>query len=79
MMTGFGMGFGLVGLLLMALFWGGLILLAVWFVKALFGTGNSSSNATRYPGTDAREILDQRYARGEITPEQYELIKQDLA
>lgn len=37
MMGQFGMGFGLLGLLMIIIFWGLLILLAVWLVKALFG------------------------------------------
>ncbi|HEX6302644.1 MAG TPA: SHOCT domain-containing protein [Anaerolineales bacterium] len=75
-MMGFGMGF--FGLLFMLLFWGGLILLAVWLAKALF-QGNRSAGSSSRPTNSAREILDQRYARGEITREQYELMKQDLS
>jgi putative membrane protein len=76
MMTGFGMGFGLIGILLMLLLLGGLIALAVLAIRALAGTNPSAPDA-RYSST-AREILDQRYARGEITREQYEQMKTDL-
>jgi len=79
MMTGFGMGFGLIGLLFMILFWGGLAFGAVWLVRALFDNRQGPSQklpADRQPR--ARDILDQRYARGEITREQYELMKSDL-
>ncbi|GAB4577372.1 MAG: hypothetical protein Fur0022_01030 [Anaerolineales bacterium] len=74
MMTGFGF-MGFFGLILMVLFWGGLIALAVWLVKALFSSGRAN-----YPpaGNNPREILDQRYARGEINREEYELMKRDL-
>jgi putative membrane protein len=76
--AGFGMGFGILGLLFMLIFWGGLILLAVWLVRALF-----SANASRGPNTggsdqSAQQILDQRYARGEISREQYEIMKNDI-
>jgi len=79
-MMGFGMGFGLVGLLLMFLFVGGLILLAVWAVKAIFVNSSSSQSSTPESSSHstAQEILDQRYARGEITRQQYELMKQDI-
>lgn len=79
MMTGFGMGFGVIGLLFMALFWGVLIFGGVWLVRVLFNNRGPSQNLPldRQPG--AREILDQRYARGEITQEQYELMKRDIA
>lgn len=76
MMMGFGMG--LFGLFFMLLFWGGLILLAVWLAKALF-QGNRSTGSSSSPTNSAREILDQRYARGEITREQYDLMKQDIS
>jgi putative membrane protein len=77
MMTGLGLGMGFFGLILMVLFWGGLIALGVWLVKAIFSPGQASHP----PGGSAaspREILDQRYARGEITRTQYEQMKQDL-
>jgi putative membrane protein len=79
MMTGFGMGFvGLFGLLFIFLFFGGLILLAAWAAKSVLSTGGPSQPTSLVQGPNAREILDQRYARGEITREQYELMKQDL-
>lgn len=80
-MMGFGMGFGLLGLLTMLLFWGGLIFLAVWLVRTILSknsTHNSSSMQKR-DGSNAHEILAQRYARGEITREQYEIMKRDIS
>jgi len=70
------MGFGFIWMLL---FWGGLILLAVWLIAVLFPTnpqppsGNASSTQTR-----ARDILDQRYAHGELSQAQYEEMRQML-
>jgi putative membrane protein len=75
----FGMGFGIVGLLLMLLFWGGLIFGAVWLVRALFQVGAQSGPSGRTDRDNSpRDILDQRYARGEITRQQYEGMRQDL-
>jgi len=79
MMTGIGMGFGGIGLILMFLFWGGLILGGVWLVKTVFAnnqhkqSGNSASTQS-----SSREILDLRYVRGEISKDEYEIMKQDL-
>jgi uncharacterized membrane protein len=72
------MGFGFFGLLLMFLFWALLIGLAVWAVGALFPaagrlTGSTTQNLT------AHQIIDSRYARGELSREQYELMKQDIS
>lgn len=72
-----GMGFGLTGLLFMFLFLVGMIVLAIWLVSVLFPR-------TARPMTlddqdlSARQILDRRYARGEITREQYKTMKQDI-
>lgn len=74
-MMGIGMGFGL---LFMVLFGVGLIALAVWLVGMLFP--HISRRATpSEQAPSARQILDQRYARGEINREEYELMKQDMS
>ena len=75
--SGLGLGFGLLGFLFMLIFWGGLILLAVWLVRALFSTNASRHRNADDNNLNARQILDQRYARGEINREQYEIMKQD--
>ena len=67
------MGFGMIGGML--LFWIGLIVLAVLLVRGLFHSGRSST--TSQPPS-ARQILEQRYARGEINQEQFRLMSKDL-
>lgn len=65
------MGFGFVG---MFLFWGVLVLLlaggGVVLARWLAGTGS----ATTPTQPTARQVLDARLARGEISPEEYEAI-----
>lgn len=58
-------GMGWQGLLLMLLLWGGVIALILWGVSSLFPTGRVSVEA------DALEILRRRYARGEISREEF--------
>jgi putative membrane protein len=62
MMGGYGLmaGFGWLGMVVMALFWIGAIVLIVW--------GLTHVLSTRQPTVelDAEEILKRRYARGEI-------------
>jgi putative membrane protein len=73
-----GMGFGFTGLLFMLLIWGGLIALAVWLISTLFPRSARPAS----PGDQdlsAHQILDRRYARGEITREQYESMKRDIS
>ena len=62
----------------MVLFWGGLIALAVWLVRTLFNRAPQLPPFQGSGGATAQQVLDTRYARGEITKEQYELMKQDL-
>ena len=75
-MMGLGMG---VGLLLMLLFWGLLIAGALWLAKAVFMGHDRPNGAPEGPELKPGEILDLRYARGEISREEYERIRADLA
>lgn len=74
MMGGMSMmvGMGWLGILTMALFWIGVILLVIWGVSALFPTQQRSSEP------DALEILRQRFARGEISREEFEQMRAAL-
>jgi putative membrane protein len=67
------MGFGMIGGML--IFWIILIILAVFLVRGLFQ--NNQRNLADQP-LSARQILEQRYARGEINREQYQLMLKDL-
>lgn len=70
------MGFGMLGG--MFLFWVVLIVLAVLLVRGMFQTNQSvGSNHANTP-ISAREILEQRYARGEITQEQFLQMRKDF-
>lgn len=70
MSGGFGMGFG-GGFML--LFWILLIVALAWLVKAL--VGRDSEVAER---RTALEILDERYASGEIDEAAYRRVRADL-
>jgi len=67
------MGFGMMGGMLV--FWVIIIVLAVLLVKGLFG--NNGAHA-KNNGATAKQILDERYARGEITQEQYQTMVKDI-
>ena len=66
MMGGYGAmaGFGWLGMLVMALFWIGVILLVIWGLRSVI--------APQQPNVvlDAEEILKQRFAQGEISREE---------
>ncbi|MEE8418611.1 MAG: SHOCT domain-containing protein [Dehalococcoidales bacterium] len=57
----------------MVFFWGGLIALVVWGVKKLTGRNGSSSRQAPL------DIAKERYAKGEISEEEFQRLKKDLA
>ena len=69
---GWGMGFGMIG---MVLFWGlvtlGIVVLVRWLGRLSASTGPRPSKA-------ALDILDERYARGEIDKQELQARKRDL-
>lgn len=72
------MGFGFVGLFVMLVFWGLIIAGAVWLIKSIFpGVGIPNGRGSQQH-LSAPEILEHRYARGEITREQYLGMIEDL-
>ncbi len=70
--------YGWIGLVINALVIGAVIWLVVWAVRRLSAGGASAF--LNQPGAEqsAREVLRTRYARGEITREQYLEMLRDL-
>ena len=62
------------GFLLFILFWGAVIWLIVWAVRR--GTERKGIEGTTQSALDIAKV---RYAKGEITKEQFEQIKKDLS
>lgn len=62
-----------VGMLAMALFWIGIILLAIWAIRAVAQPSAPSGSTTPL------DIAKARYARGEISKEEFEQMRKDLA
>ena len=80
--VGMGWGFGLVGLITMVLFWGAVIVGIVLVVRAL--TQQSAPRGGQETGTSAParpralDLLEERYARGEIDREEFLERREDL-
>ena len=77
-MTG-GWGGGWFGMIFMILFWiliiAGAVALIRWLVR---GSGGSSNTTGWQVGPNALAILENRYARGEISRDEFEAKKRDI-
>ena len=71
MMWSFGM-MGWLGMAMMLLFWIGVILLAIALARALFPSERRSSQQV------ALEVLQRRFAAGEISAEEFEQARRAL-
>ena len=70
---GWWMAFGGIWILL---FWGGIIALIVWGISKLAGNTGNNSTSSKYNPLD---IARERYARGDISKEEYIQIKRDVS
>ena len=70
-------GWMVFGSLMMVVFWGLIIALVVWAVKAL--TERPGSGREPLERRDPLDIAKERYARGEISREEFERIRKDLS
>ncbi len=67
---GWWMVFGGLGTLII---WGGIIALIVWGIRRLTGCCGSTTKHS------ALDVAKERYARGDISREQFEQLKKDLS
>jgi putative membrane protein len=72
---GWGMGLGIIGVLFSIVFWVGVIALVVWLITKLVKHENSGKIEKQSP----IDLAKERYARGEITKEEFEQLKKDLS
>ena len=70
MMWGSGLGWWVFGTLMMLVFWGGLAALVILAIRG-WG-GRRGDDAEKPGGSAARFILEERFARGEISREEFE-------
>lgn len=79
MMGSGGFGIGLIGAVFMIVFWilviVGIVLLIKWLVDQ---SARGSHPPMQPPSSQAMDTLKHRYARGEITKEEFDQMKKDL-
>jgi putative membrane protein len=71
-----GMIFGLVFTVVVII---GVVLLVIWLVRRSGSGSHVSSSIPMAPNQSAKDIASARYARGEITREEYQQILADLS
>jgi putative membrane protein len=64
--------YGLFGHVLMLVFWAAIIYFVIWLVR------NNTNRNGNEDSKKALDVLKERYAKGEITKEQFESIKKDI-
>ncbi len=84
MMGGFGFGGMLFGGLMMLVIWLLVIGGVIWLVVTLARGGRIVNSAPSnlggpVPGQTPLDVLNMRYAKGEITKEQYDQLRRDLS
>lgn len=76
-MMGYGWGMGAGGWIAMTVFWVALLALIVWAVVRVFPTGGSRDVGPREETPE--EILDRRFAAGELDAQTYQEMRTTLA
>lgn len=72
-------GWGIFGMLMMAVFWGGIILVVFYAIRGTISR-NDQGLTTLPPQQDrALTILQERYARGEIDHDEFEERRRTLS
>jgi putative membrane protein len=66
-------GYGGMGMIFMALFWFGIVALVVWGIRSTGETRVRQESSTR-----CIEILEQRYARGDIDTDEFRQRRAEL-
>lgn len=76
-MMGYGWGIGAGGWIAMVVFWVALVVLIVWVVARAFPSGGSRGGEVPRQETP-QEVLDRRYAAGELDTESYQSMRATL-
>lgn len=75
-------GFGILWIILHILGWVLAIVIIIWLIRFILGRGRHDRHMRWMEmamGHDrSKDILRERYAKGEVTKEQYESMKKDL-
>jgi putative membrane protein len=72
-------GMGWFGMIMMLLFWALVIAGIVFLIQKLVrSSGDKTSRSNKGADSNAMDILKERYARGEITQDEFEAMKKEI-
>lgn len=77
-MMGNGWGMGLGDWIAMTIFWVGLLILIVWLLSESVRPGRREQHADRSRQETAEQVLDRRYAAGDIDETTYRRMRDTL-
>lgn len=77
-MMGNGWGMGVGGWIAMTIFWVALLVLIVWLVARAFSPGSSARGVERSWQESPDQVLDRRFAAGEIDEATYHRMRDTL-
>jgi putative membrane protein len=72
---GYGYGFGLIHMVVWVVILVAIVVGVIWLVRSFAGTGGQGALPRRSAGLD---VLEERYARGEINRDEYLQKKKDI-
>ena len=78
MLNGFGFG-GIIPPILTILFWVVVIAGGIWLIGSFVSRANSPAPSSQPSVESALDILKKRYARGELTKEQFDAMSREVA
>lgn len=78
-MMGYGWGMGAGGWIAMAIFWIALIALVAWLIARALPSGSAADRGRSTGIETAAQVLDRRYAAGEIDNDTYQVMRVNLA
>lgn len=76
---GFGLAGGLIGMLFNIIIIVGIVVLVVWAVQKFSSNNAGQKVVSSSQPASAREILDIRYAKGELSRDEYQTILHDVS
>jgi putative membrane protein len=80
MMGGYGMGYGIgpIGMIIWIVILIAVVVAVVWLVRSMTGAGSHSHSLPGPRRSSGLDVLEERYAKGEIQREEYLEKKKDI-